>query len=634
MTEAVPPPGVERRQRGRRSTDHVSIAAASELPRDAASTSPRGGESLYGVLDEPLGAAPPPAAGEGSAGAFGRVYHLLLAARAVLGLTLLGAQAMAAWLGARSLTPLLLISAAYAVQACALWLIGRRRPPAATAVGLSRMQWLATIGVDVVVFSALHLLGTASPFNHTPLLVLPVLTAGVLAPRLLALGTAALVTLLLLVSAWQRPQQTDSELALALAQAGLAGIGLFLISLLAGELASRLAREEASARGSREVARQQAQLNRVVIEQMADGVLVVDRRGRVRAANPAARLLLASEGSAPAAPFALPGMPQWERLAQAVSRAFERGSWPAGDGELALLFADGRTRLLRVHGRFTGRRAQDRIGSAAAEELCVLFLEDQRTVQARTQQEKLAAMGRVSAGIAHEIRNPLAAIAQANALLQEDAQQPTQQRLMTIVADNVERLKRIVDDVLEVAPGAPPRLVEIDAVATIGAIAQDWARTTGQRLGERVLLQLPPSQPALRVLFDPDHLRRVLVNLLDNASRHASTQPGAVELSLARSDGRHALLMVASDGEPIAPDVERHLFEPFFSTRSRGSGLGLYICRELCERYGGSIDYRLRGEGAAARNLFVVAMQLAPAAASPLSSHAGPTASAASPAAT
>jgi two-component system sensor histidine kinase PilS (NtrC family) len=117
-----------------------------------------------------------------------------------------------------------------------------------------------------------------------------------------------------------------------------------------------------------------------------------------------------------------------------------------------------------------------------------------------------------------------------------------------------------------------------------------------------------PSEP-LGVVFDAEHLRRVLVNLLDNARRHASDTPGAIRLTLAARDDGSALLTVASDGEPIPPDVERYLFEPFFSTRSRGTGLGLYICKELCERYGASIDYRLRPAGESNRNEFHVTMQ-------------------------
>jgi two-component system sensor histidine kinase PilS (NtrC family) len=230
-------------------------------------------------------------------------------------------------------------------------------------------------------------------------------------------------------------------------------------------------------------------------------------------------------------------------------------------------------------------------------------------MQARSRQEKLAAMGRVSAGIAHEIRNPLAAISQANALLAEDATDPAQRQLMRMVSDNVERLKRIVDDVMEVAPGAVPDVGVVDASALVATVCSEWARATGVAPGEHSALQLQlPGEP-LGVLFDAEHLRRVLVNLLDNAYRHASRAPGSIQLRL---DSRHeaqAFLSLASDGAPIPPDVEPYLFEPFFSTRSRGTGLGLYICRELCERYGASIDYRLRAEGVGQRNEFFVDMQ-------------------------
>jgi two-component system sensor histidine kinase PilS (NtrC family) len=244
----------------------------------------------------------------------------------------------------------------------------------------------------------------------------------------------------------------------------------------------------------------------------------------------------------------------------------------------------------------------------------VLFIEDLRQLRSRQRQEKLAAMGRMSAGIAHEIRNPLAAIAQANALLLEDELPPQQQRLTRIVADNVDRLKRIVDDVMAVAPGAAPSGAEIDATAEVALVVADWQRSapSSWQAATRLLVALP-DEP-LTVRFDGEHLRRVLINLLDNAARHASDQPGAVTLTLRPlTGGRAALLSVASDGEPIPPEVERHLFEPFFSTRSRGGGLGLYICRELCERYGASIDYRLGPAGQRHRNLFSVVMRLAAA---------------------
>jgi len=243
-----------------------------------------------------------------------------------------------------------------------------------------------------------------------------VLMAGVLTPRVLALATAAVATLALLLTAWLTLVSGGGEATLLMTQAGLAGSGFFVITVLAGELAGRLAREQLSARGSLEMARQQAQLNRLVIEEMEDGVLVVDRAGKMHAANPAARRLLAPEGMSRTAPFQLRGVPAWGALVRAVERAFAEAAWPEAGRDVAIEFGPEAHRTLRVRVRFTRKREPP-----ASEAFCVLFLEDVRNVQARSRQEKLAAMGRVSAGIAHEIRNPLAAIAQANALLSEDA---------------------------------------------------------------------------------------------------------------------------------------------------------------------------------------------------------------------
>lgn len=550
--------------------------------------------------------------------ALARVYRTYAAARAVIGLALVGAQGVSSLLGTRSAEWLTLVSLLYGVQAVTLWLLPRFGALAEPQLQRRqrRRQWLATIGVDLLAFTLLHLLEVGSSLNYAALLVLPVLMAGVLTSRLLALGTAAGVALVLLLAAWRAGMGSDAAAALML-QSGLAGLGMFMITLLAGELAGRLAREELAARGSLELARQQAQLNRLVIEEMADGVLVVDRRLRVRAANPAARALLVAQGLYAPAPFRLQGSPAWAALLRAVERALDEGVWPEAGRDVMLDFGAGQTRTLRLRVRFMRGAAlpvaaADDEGDGAPEPFAVLLLEDLRTLQARIRQEKLAAMGRVSAGIAHEIRNPLAAISQANALLLEDPLAPGQRQLAQMVADNVERLKRLVDDVMEVAPGAEPPVYAIDAAAAVASAVTDWARTVGLRLGadSRMRVELP-TEP-LGVNFDPEHLRRVLVNLLDNALRHASKERGAIFVRLtARTDGV-LLLSVFSDGAPIAPDVERHLFEPFSSTRSRGSGLGLYICRQLCERYGASIEYRPRPAAERLCNEFVVTMSRVP----------------------
>lgn len=545
-------------------------------------------------------------------GSLARVYRTYVAARAAVGVGLVALQVIVGLVAVRAPVIVVLVCLAYAVQAITLWLLPRYEPLAEPQQqrSMRRLQWMTTIGVDLLAFMTLHWFESGSSFNFAALLVLPVLMGGVMTSRLMALGTAAGVTLLLLAMSWAASLEAG-EVTRQMLQSGLAGVGLFVITLLSGELAGRLAREEMAARGSLELARQQALLNRLVIEEMADGVLVVDRRQRVRAANPAARALLVAQGLARPSPFMLAEQSAWTSLAEAVSRALADGDWPEEGRDVTLSFDGGYTRTLRMRVRFM-RGGQLADGTEASEQLAVLLLEDVRTAQARLRQEKLAAMGRVSAGIAHEIRNPLAAIAQANALLLEDELPPAQQRLARMVAENVERLKRLVDDVMEVAPGAEPVRRVIDGRSLVGAAAAEWASTVGLPLGTDSRLRVEMPAEPLGVVFDPEHLRRVLVNLLDNARRHASERPGSIFLRLAARDDATAQMSVLSDSDPIPPDVERYLFEPFFSTRSRGSGLGLYICRELCERYGASIEYRSRPGAERLRNDFLVTLQRGP----------------------
>jgi two-component system, NtrC family, sensor histidine kinase PilS len=439
-------------------------------------------------------------------------------------------------------------------------------------------QWVSTIGVDLLAFSTLQFL-QAGGINYSPLFALPVLMASVLGSALLALGTAAGVALLLLTDAWVLSLHVPADTAARFLQAGLTGSGYFALAFLANQLAARLAREEEAARHGQQAARMQAQVNELVIETLADGVLVVDGEGRVHTANPSARVLLGfAQG---AAPFELSARPAWQPLMALSQLTFTQRS--PQRGEVAIEEEGAGPRRIHVRTRLT---AQDHPGQS----LCVMFLEDLREMEARLRTEKLAAMGRMSAAVAHEIRNPLAAIAQANELMEEDLREPALKQLSSLVRKNAQRLAQIVDEILDISRvqhqglGAPPAL---DLDAAVAGTCSDWAMQT--RSGAR--LQLALAAPGARVPFDADHLRRVLVNLLDNALRYAESKPDSIRVSTQTFAGQ-AALRVWSDGAPLEPGVQQHLFEPFFSSESRSSGLGLYICRELCERHGATIDYQ------------------------------------------
>jgi two-component system, NtrC family, sensor histidine kinase PilS len=535
-----------------------------------------------------------------------RLWRAFMAARILVATVLLMLMVYFQVMGPAPHAGALGLCLAYLALTCWVRWMGKPERPASQF----DPQWVVTVGADVLVFSTLLYLQIGS-VNFTPLFALPVLLAAVLGPLLLALGTAATVTVALLADAWQISISGAADATPRFLQAALTGTGLFLVAYLTNQLAMRLARQERIARSSAMAARAQTQVNQLVIDTLSDGVLVVDGNGVVRTANPAARAMLGprmqSAGTVhstaqivlpPNTTFVLASQAAWQPLVDLATTTLS--SLCPQDAEVAITDSAGATHRLRVR---TQLAAASRSGAHDADTLCVLFLEDLREMEAKLRTEKLAAMGRMSAAVAHEIRNPLTAIFQANDLLAEDLVSPAQQKLTQMVQHNAKRLARIVDDVLDVSratPSSVPLHQLHDAERSILAICRDWSQQNG--CGDR--LCVPVSSAHSCVEFDEDHLRRVLVNLLDNALRYASTLPGAIEVFIqsptvsdksASQDapvGAGLRLAVWSDAPPLEQGVQRHLFEPFFSSESRSSGLGLYICRELCARHGALIGYQ------------------------------------------
>jgi len=468
-------------------------------------------------------------------------------------------------------------------------------------------QWFYAAGLDVAFFAVL-LMTQRGAINYTPLFVLPVLLAAVLGSRLLALGTAALVTLLLFGHMALTSALPLIGSAPDLAQVGLVSAGLLALAWLTNVLSTRLAQEEARARANRAEARLQEVVNSMVIESLPDGVLVVDSDHMVQTANPAAHAMLGYGNEILPRTFSIDDNPAWFQLALLAQRTLTEG--PVEAAIVTLRHTERQFSRLRV------RTQRTPAPGGLARPLCVMFMQDQREMEARLRAEKLVSMGRISAAVAHEIRNPLAAITQANALLAEDLQQPMYQKLTNMVRQNAERLGHIVNDVLDAvrvdppAEGAPPNeTVALDTLAD--AVCADWVAQ--HKAAGRV--QFDWRAPATRVRFNAEHLRRILVNLLDNAERYASNRPGAIQVATHAAEYENATLLVWSDGPGMEPSVRRHLFEPFFSSESGSSGLGLFICRELCQRHGAEIAYartrRLQGRGVAEGNEFCLALQRA-----------------------
>jgi two-component system sensor histidine kinase PilS (NtrC family) len=525
---------------------------------------------------------------------FGRLWYVFMSGRVAIAGVLIILQAALQALGNPGNRATLAVCIAYLCATLAVRLWAHPQPPRSAL----DTHWIFTIGVDVIAFSLLNFL-QLSGINYSLLFALPVLLASVLGPILLAFGTAASVTLLLLADAWWSSVQGSGDVNARWLQAGLSGSGFFLVALLAHQLALRLAREEKLVRQSQSAARMQVQVNELVIATLADGVLVMDIKGMVRSANPAARRLLAAQSERYPAPFDLAAQAAWQPLTDLMHRTFKLQT--EQEASIGLVHSGIQARRLHIRSRLADSRED------MHESLCVMFLEDLREMEARVRIEKMAAMGRMSAAVAHEIRNPLAAISQANALLEEDLQDAGQHQLTGIIGQNARRLATIVDEVLDISraqqqiPAPQTTTLQLDEAAR--RIATDWAKQNAA--GARLCISTGAGNGA--VCFDDEHLRRLMINLLDNALRYASSSAHAIEVTTHLMAPGQARLGVWSDGQPLEETVERHLFEPFFSAESRSSGLGLYICRELCERYGALIGYqRVQREGTEGNEFFIM----------------------------
>ncbi len=361
-------------------------------------------------------------------------------------------------------------------------------------------------------------------------------------------------------------------------QPGLLSIGYFATALITNRLAQRLIMNERVAQQRGGDLANQLRINQLVIQDVQDGVLVVDSNGLVRQQNRQVTVLLGRPA---------PELDQIEQYSREL--AGQLSAWRAGNGPSST--------TLRLPDKLV--RARFVAAGVAGGSFTLVFLEDLSKLQEQAQQLKLAALGRLTANIAHEIRNPLSAITHAGDLLVEENRAPGRDRLVRIIRDNAARLDRMVQDVLELSRRDRVQPEPIRLKRFLSGFMDDFAQNE-DIASETFVLDVPED---VQVEFDRVHLNQVLWNLVRNAWRHCRRQVGSVRL---RVDGRpgRVELHIADDGAGVPRELQAQLFEPFFTTYSGGTGLGLYIARELCAANGASLEYLDRGTGAEFRILW------------------------------
>ncbi|MCB1919130.1 MAG: hypothetical protein KDJ28_04005 [Candidatus Competibacteraceae bacterium] len=361
---------------------------------------------------------------------------------------------------------------------------------------------------------------------------------------------------------------------------GVLGCVLFIAAGLTHALAERARRGEALARQRTWELLEIAELNQGIIRHLQNGVVVVDAVGQVQLLNDTAREWLDI-------PDVAPGMPLHE-LSLPLAQRLELWLRQGNPDVSPFRPAEYRPELIPRFTRLSGHQAAS----------ILILLEDSDQTAAQLQQIKLAALGRLTAGIAHEIRNPLAAISHAVQLLEESTSaSASDQRLAQIAHDNVKRANRIINDVLDLA--------RRDRIKPERLALEPWLETFSEELLRSVdgpspqwRQQVDPAD--LVVVFDPHQLRQVLWNLCANACQHGvrSDQIPRIELRAGRENSHGRPFVEVCDAGPgIAPENISHLFEPFFTTRAKGTGLGLYLARELCEANRAQLQYLPIAEG-------------------------------------
>ncbi len=327
-----------------------------------------------------------------------------------------------------------------------------------------------------------------------------------------------------------------------------------------------------------------AQLNEHIIRRMQAGILAIDAQGHIRLMNRSAQRLLGVSRESGG-----------KQLSQVLRGLAELMAEWRGDSSHA-------THIFRPEGTETKVLASFAAIGAQASDGVLVFLEDASGLAQRAQQLKLAGLGRLAASIAHEIRNPLGAISHAGQLLDESRNlDKADRRLTHMIRDNAERMNAIIEDVLQLGRGKPAEPESVALASWLDGFVADFV-TTNVAAGDAISVHVEPED--LEVRFDPNQLRQVVWNLCENGLRHSNGDP-ALELNAGLGEKtRRPYLEVQDHGEGIPVEVEEQIFEPFYTTRVDGTGLGLYLARELCEGNQASLNLMSGREGGRFRITF------------------------------
>lgn len=462
--------------------------------------------------------------------------------------------------------------AGYLAAAIVNHLLARRRWPG------FRIQINGQLLLDIVLITALIFASGSIGNGLGALMVVAVVAGSILISLRGALFFAATGTVCLLSQQVLAHWQTGEPPA-AYAQVGALGLTLFVTTLVGNVLSQKARRNQALADQRGDDVESLEALSTAIVQRLQVGVVAISNDGEIRMMNRTAWRLLGEPAERAGS--------QLTNVDPALAARLNDWQHRSDSDDAALLLTPSGEEVLPRF-RPLGKRGQR--GT-------LIFLDDVGQLKAQVQQAKLASLGRLTASIAHEIRNPLSAISHAGQLLGESNELPdADRRLVEIINNQGRRLNRVIESVLQLSRRSQAEPQSIELERWLANFVEEFA-LQGWSQPHRFSLD---GDTAVQAQFDPDHLHQVLGNLCKNALLHGAKagQELHIQLNWGIDNAGRPYLDVRDDGKGIAAEDAANLFEPFFTTASQGTGLGLYLCRELCEMNRARLSFEPSEQGA------------------------------------
>ncbi|HUB90216.1 MAG TPA: ATP-binding protein [Dyella sp.] len=463
------------------------------------------------------------------------------------------------------------------------------------------LGWLGILGtllVDIVAAVLAIAAMNDARIGIAMMLAVNLAAGALLLPLRLALFLAALATLGVLGrTLFALPHPGPSVDDRDFLESGLFGMAYFAIVVLCNVLGRQLRASEALAEQRSIDLVNLAQVNELIIRRMKTGVMLVDDANRIHQINESAWMLLGNPSS---------DQRDLGRVAPELSRRLYHWITSGKLDETATQLADG---MPEVVPRFSRLAPND-------DSLVLIFLDDTSLVSRRAEELTLGSLGRLSASIAHEIRNPLAAIRYSAQLLAESNEiSPTDLRMVEIINNHCSRLNDIIENILQLSRRERSRPETLN----LGDWAHDFVDEykQGNDIGNDSLRVIDNSAQPVIAVADPQQLHQVIWNLVQNALRYGRMPGEPARVLVVVRHGEHGvpILEVIDRGPGIAPKVAAQIFEPFYTTHEYGTGLGLYLARQMAEANQAVLEYvRVAGGGSCFRLVLTPPVRIEPAA--------------------